>query len=75
MTSDFSTLKSNLGEYNKILTDKNTNKCVTIQSEIVKSHQEVQIANFLYTNNLYYEYEPVYPVYMPGSSKYYTPDF
>lgn len=75
MTSDFSTLKSNLGEYNKILIDKNTNKCVTIQSEIVKSHQEVQIANFLYTNNLYYEYEPVYPVYMPGSSKYYTPDF
>ena len=73
--SDFSTLKSNLGEYNQQIIDNRTKKYFTIQDERVNSKQEVQIANFLYMNNIDYTYEPTYPFYIEGSDKYYTPDF
>ncbi len=73
--SDFSTLKSNVGDYNKTIIDVRTKKYQTILDERVKSHQEVQIANFLYMNGIDYKYEPIYPFYMPGSDKFYTPDF
>ena len=73
--SDFSTLKSNLGEYNQQIIDNRTKKYYTIQDERVNSKQEVQIANFLYMNNIEYTYEPTYPFYIEGSDKYYTPDF
>ena len=73
--SDFSTLKSNLNEYQYSFTDKNTNKRITLNNEIVNSAQEVQIANFLYLNGVDYEYEPNYPYYIFMAKKRYTPDF
>jgi DNA helicase-4 len=50
-------------------------KLVTMNNEIVHSYQELQIANYLYLNNVEYVYEPYYPYYMEGSNKIYTPDF
>ncbi len=73
--SDFSTLKSNLNEYKYTYTERNSNKKVTLNNEIVNSAQEVQIANFLYLNNIEYEYEPSYPYYIFMAKKRYTPDF
>ena len=73
--SDFSTLKSNVGDYNQQIIDVRTQRYYTIQDERVNSKQEVQIANFLYMNNIDYVYEPTYPFYVDGSDKYYTPDF
>lgn len=73
--SDFSTLKSNLNEYKYSFIKKQTNKKVTLNNEIVNSIQEVQIANFLYLNDIEYEYEPDYPFYIFMSKKRYTPDF
>ena len=73
--SDFSTLKSNLNEYQYSFVEKNSNKKVTLNNEIVNSAQEVQIANFQYLNGIDYEYEPNYPYYIFMSKKRYTPDF
>ena len=69
--ADFTTMKNDLDNYKQTLTK---NK-VTIRSERVKSVQECQIANFLFINGIEYEYEPLYPYCMPGTSKPYTPDF
>ena len=55
--------------------DARTKKSVTIQNEILRSHQEVEIANFLYLNNIDYEYEPIYPYDIMYARKPYTPDF
>lgn len=73
--SDFSTLKGNLNEYSYTYIDRSTKRKVTLNSEIVKSSQEVQIANFLYLNGIEYEYEPSYPYYIYMSKKRYSPDF
>ena len=68
---DYSTLKSELDEYQETLAKKK----ITIRSERVRSFQECQIANFLFVNGIDYEYEPIYPYCIPGSQKPYTPDF
>lgn len=48
----------------------------TIKDEWLKSKAEVDIANFLYLNNIDYEYEPVYkPCPVISDSDIYTPDF
>ena len=73
--SNFSTLKSDLNEYNKEIIDSRSKRSVTIQSEMLRSKQEVEIANFLYLNSIEYEYEPVYPYNILMSKKPYTPDF
>lgn len=73
--SDFSTLKGNLNEYSYTYVDRSTKRKVTLNNEIVKSAQEVQIANFLYLNGIEYEYEPSYPYYIYMSKKRYSPDF
>ncbi len=62
--SDFSTLKGNLNEYSYTYIEKKTKRRVTLNNEVVKSLQEVQIANFLYLNGIEYEYEPSYPYYI-----------
>lgn len=73
--SDYETLKSGLGEYvNKIADQRNKSKR-TITGEYLRSMQEVQIANFLYLNNIDYQYEKPYPFGIHGSRKIYTPDF
>ena len=73
--SDFSTLKSNVGDINQAMMDSRRKEKRTIRNEVVKSFEEVQIANFLYLNGIEYEYEKKYPYNIPGSSKHYTPDF
>ncbi|MDW5300710.1 MAG: UvrD-helicase domain-containing protein [Sedimentibacter sp.] len=72
---DYETLKSGLGEYIKRIENQRAKQVKTITGEYLRSVQEVQIANFLYLNNIDYEYEKVYPYEIVGSKKKYTPDF
>lgn len=58
--SNFATMRSDLNEFKQQVVDVRTKKSVTIQSEVMRSHQEVEIANFLYLNNIDYKYEPMY---------------
>ncbi|MGN0179134.1 MAG: UvrD-helicase domain-containing protein [Monoglobaceae bacterium] len=73
--SNFSTLRSDLNEFQRQVMDIRTKKAVTIQSEVMRSHQEVEIANFLYLNTIEYEYEPIYRYDIMYARKPYTPDF
>lgn len=70
-TSDYSTLKSNIQEH--INENKKSNK--TLQNERLRSSEEVQIANFLFLNNIEYEYEKPYKFHIQNANKIYTPDF
>ena len=72
---DYETIKSRLGEYIREVTNKRTKRTRTITGEFLRSFQEVQIANFLYLNNIDYEYEKPYNFAIPGATKIYTPDF
>ena len=74
-SSSFTTLRSELGEYEKKIIPSGDKKYVTIQNEQLRSNEEVQIANFLYLNNIEYEYEPKYKYNISGATKPYTPDF
>lgn len=74
-TGRYSTLKSDLGEYIEKLTNKKTNRQITITNELLRSMEEVKIANFLYLNNIDYEYEAIYPYSLKDARKPYTPDF
>lgn len=48
----------------------------TLQGELVKSHEELAIANFLYSNGVAYAYERPYPVDLADSAhRQYVPDF
>ena len=58
--SNYSTLKSDLDEFKQEVMDRRSKKKITIQNEVLRSYEEVKIANFLYMNNLDYQYEPVY---------------
>lgn len=73
--SSFTTMKSELEEFKKEIVDSRTKKNITIQNEMVRSFQEVEIVNFLYLNNIEYEYEPLYPYNINFARKPYTPDF
>ena len=73
--SNYSTMKSELDEFKKEIVDNRTKRSITIQSEVLRSMQEVEIANFLYLNGIEYEYEQLYPYYIQNSRKPYTPDF
>lgn len=73
--SNFSTMKSDLEDFKQEIIDARTKKSATIQNEFLRSHQEVEIANFLYLNNIDYEYEPIYQYDILYSRKPYTPDF
>lgn len=73
--ANYSTMRSDLEDFKREVIDVRTKKSVTIQNEILRSHQEVEIANFLYLNNLDYEYEPPYQYQIEFSRKPYTPDF
>lgn len=72
---NYATMRSELNSFRKEIVDKRSKKKVTIQNEIVRSIQEVEIANFLYLNNIDYVYEPIYPYSILMSQKPYTPDF
>ena len=73
--SNFATMRSDFDEFKQQVVDSRSKKMVTIQSEVMRSHQEVEIANFLYLNNIDYEYEPMYKYDIILSRKPYTPDF
>jgi DNA helicase IV len=48
----------------------------TLQGELVKSFEELEIANWLYLNGIAYEYEPNYEHKLPDNKRRaYTPDF
>ena len=72
--ANYSTMRSDLEDFKREVIDARTKKSVTIQNEILRSHQEVEIANFLYLNNIDYDYEPIYQYDVPGERKPYTPD-
>ena len=73
--ANYTTMRSELDEFRREVIDARTKNKVTIQNEVLKSYQEVQIANFLYLNNIEYDYEPIYPYNITFSRKPYTPDF
>lgn len=73
--ANFSTMRSDLEDFKREVIDARTKKSVTIQNEVLRSYQEVEIANFLYLNNIDYEYEPIYKYDIEFSRKPYTPDF
>ena len=73
--ANYSTMRSDLEDFKREVIDARTKKSVTIQNEVLRSHQEVEIANFLYLNNIDYEYEPIYPYNILYARKPYTPDF
>lgn len=72
---DYETLKSGAGEYINKVAAQRGRSMRTLTGEYLRSVQEAQIANFLYLNGLDYEYEPVYPHFIRGARKKYTPDF
>ena len=73
--SNFTSMRSEITDFQRQIIDSRTKKAVTIQSEVMRSNQEVEIANFLYLNNLDYDYEPLYPYDILFARKPYTPDF
>lgn len=73
--SSFTTMRSELDDFKREIIDIRTKKAVTIQSEVMRSSQEVEIANFLYLNGIDYEYEPMYRYDIQFARKPYTPDF
>lgn len=69
--------ENKLKKYNDERIDKKINDSEiirTIKGEIVKSKGEAIIANFLYRNSIEYQYEKIYPEYMP-ERRIYRPDF
>ena len=73
--TNHSTLRSDLNEISQTILDRKTGRKVTISNEVLRSMEEVEIANFLYLNQIDYEYEPVYQYRIPYARKPYTPDF
>lgn len=73
--ADFSTIRGNIDEFTEKIINERTGKHQTIAREIVRSSQEVQIANFLFLNGIEYTYEKPYPFNLANSYKLYTPDF
>ncbi len=74
LDSTYETIKSNIGAYNKTIINKRRKIKRTIKSEYLRSKKEVEVANFLYLNNLDYEYEKKYK-YIAAKGIYYHPDF
>ena len=72
---DTSTLKGNMPNYETYTYDRRSGKRITLQSEFVRSMEEVRIANFLYLNQIDYKYEDPYKYRILYSHKPYTPDF
>jgi DNA helicase-4 len=71
----FTTIKSDIETMNEDIIKDNLKKRKSINNEIMRSYEEVQIANFLYLNGIDYTYEKPYAYFIRGSKKLYTPDF
>ncbi len=72
---NYATMRSELDEFKEEVMDRRNKQKVTIQNEVVRSMQEVEIANFLYLNSIDYVYEPIYKYNISFARKPYTPDF
>ena len=68
-------MRSDLEDFKQEVINARTKRSETIRGEFLRSRQEVEIANYLYLNNINYEYEPIYPYNVLQSRKPYTPDF
>ena len=73
--SNYTTMRSELEEFREEVIDIRRGRQETIQSERMRSIQEVEVANYLYLNGIDYEYEPLYQFDILLSRKPYTPDF
>ena len=73
--ANYATMRSELDDFKEEIIDRRNRKKTTIQNEIVRSVQEVEIANFLYLNSIDYTYEPIYKYNIIMAKKPYTPDF
>lgn len=73
--ANYATMRSELDDFKTEVIDRRSRQKVTIQNEIVRSMQEVEVANFLYLHGLDYTYEPIYPYHIIMAAKPYTPDF
>lgn len=73
--ADFSTLKGNMSDYTEEIISKRSKNRVSIAHEMLRSAQEVSIANFLYLNGIDYRYEKPYQYNILNAHKPYTPDF
>ncbi len=71
----FFTLKSDIEQITSEAIQERVKTKITINNERVKSIEEARIANFLYMNNIDYEYEAPYEYHIKGARKRYTPDF
>jgi DNA helicase-4 len=67
--------ESNIRDTIKYRTYGLVNEKRTIRGEYVSSEQEAKTANFLFLNNIDYEYEPQTGERLGDSNKSYTPDF
>lgn len=52
-----------------------TNKPTTLKGEIVKSYGELEIANYLFSNNIEYEYETINKEYQQYYPDFYLPEY
>ena len=75
LRTDTSTLKGNMPDYEDNTFDRRTGKRITLNSEYVRSLDEVRIANFLFLNQINYTYEEPYQYRILHAQKPYTPDF
>ncbi|MDY0278357.1 MAG: UvrD-helicase domain-containing protein, partial [Acholeplasma sp.] len=72
---DYTTLKEDLKKRLINYAEKSARSRRTLNDERVNSIQEAQIANFLFINDIKYEYQSVYPYAIRGTIKPYLPDF
>lgn len=73
--ANYATMRSELDDFKEEVIDRKSKQRITIQNEILRSVQEVEVANFLYLNGIDYTYEPIYPYNIMMAAKPYTPDF
>ena len=74
-SGDFVTLKDKLKDIDSVIKEFSSGK-TTLNRETVKSYEELAIANYLYLNNINYEYERPYPKNLADiKHSQYKPDF
>jgi len=71
----YQTMRSKIEVFVKEFTSQRSKQKITINKELLRSQQEVEIANFFYLHSLEYEYEKIFKYNIEGSKKLYTPDF
>lgn len=73
--ADYTSLKADIESYNEKMTKTLSKFSRTVHGETLRSYQEVIIANFLFLNNIDYEYEKEYKFKPTEMKRPYFPDF